>query len=109
MACGALSAAACLRLTALRGRLMDEDAGAQPGAMAAVMGLAPEAVAALCAEAGGVVQPANYNAPAQTVITGEKAAVAAASGLAARKGGKAIPLKVSGAWHSPLMARAGQK
>lgn len=106
VACGAIDTTQCLRLVTLRGRLMDREAAARPGAMAAIMGLAPDEVAALCVEAGGVVQPANYNTPQQTVITGEKDAVAAAAKLAKERGKKAIPLKVSGAWHSPLMEKA---
>jgi len=105
-AAGALSLEECLKLVALRGRLMEREAGKRPGAMSAVMGLAPEEVAALTQEAGGVVQPANYNTPQQTVITGEAQAVARAGQLAKSKGAKAIPLKVSGAWHSPLMEQA---
>jgi len=107
VAAGAIGVEKCLELVSLRGRLMDREANANPGAMAAIMGLSPEDVARLCAEAGGVVQPANYNTPQQTVITGAAAAVAQASALAKERGGKAIPLKVSGAWHSPLMAQAG--
>lgn len=108
VAAGAMDAARCLELVSLRGRLMDRDATARPGAMAALMGLSPEEAADLCVEAGGVVQPANFNTPVQTVITGEKEAVAAASALAKERGKKAIPLKVSGAWHSPLMEDAGR-
>ncbi|MFH1059922.1 MAG: ACP S-malonyltransferase [Pseudomonadota bacterium] len=110
-AAGALSPEACLELVSLRGRLMDREANAHPGAMSAIMGLAPEAVAQLCADAGGpggVVQPANYNTGVQTVITGAAEAVARAGALAKERGAKAIPLKVSGAWHSPLMAAAGR-
>jgi [acyl-carrier-protein] S-malonyltransferase len=109
VAAGALTVADCLGLVSLRGRLMDRDAHANPGAMSAIMGLTPAQVAELCAEAGGVVQPANYNTPAQTVITGAAEAVAKAAALAKERGAKAIPLKVSGAWHSPLMAQAGQE
>ncbi|RJX36360.1 MAG: [acyl-carrier-protein] S-malonyltransferase [Desulfarculus sp.] len=107
-AAGALSPADCLRLVSLRGRLMDRDAAANPGAMAAIMGASPEQVAALCQATEGVVQPANYNTPQQTVITGAAEAVAAAGRLAKEQGYKAIPLKVSGAWHSPLIAAAGR-
>jgi [acyl-carrier-protein] S-malonyltransferase len=109
VAAGALELRQCLELVALRARLMDRDAAANPGAMSAVMGLSPEEVARLCEDAGGVVQPANYNSPQQTVITGEAQAVAAAGKLAKERGAKAIPLKVSGAWHSPLMAAAGEE
>ena len=108
VAAGALSEADCLKLVSLRGRLMDRDAKANPGAMAAVMGKSPDEVAEICAKAGGVVQPANYNASAQTVITGSKEDVAAAGKLAKEAGAKVISLKVSGAWHSPLMQKAGE-
>ncbi|KMY66127.1 hypothetical protein AAU61_18615 [Desulfocarbo indianensis] len=108
VAAGVISEADCLRLVSLRGKLMDRDAAANPGAMAAVMGKTPEEVAELCQKAGGVVQPANYNAPAQTVITGRSEDVAAAGKLAKEAGAKVIPLKVSGAWHSPLMQKAGE-
>jgi [acyl-carrier-protein] S-malonyltransferase len=104
----ALTPAQCLELITLRGRLMDRDAHAHPGAMTAIMGAGPEDVAALCEAVEGEVQPANYNTPSQTVITGETEAVAAAAALAKEKGLKAIPLKVSGAWHSPLIAEAGK-
>ncbi len=107
VACGALEADKCLELVSLRGRLMDREARANPGAMAAIMGKSPREVAALTEQVEGLVQPANYNAPAQTVITGAKEAVAAACKLAKEQGAKAIPLKVSGAWHSPLMQAAG--
>jgi [acyl-carrier-protein] S-malonyltransferase len=108
VAAGALSEADCLKLVSLRGKLMDRDAAANPGAMAAVMGKTPDEVAGICAKAGGVVQPANYNANAQTVITGTKDDVAAAGKIAKEAGAKVIPLKVSGAWHSPLMQKAGE-
>jgi len=107
-AAGVISAQRCLELVSLRGRLMDRDAQANPGAMAAIMGATPQQAAELCAAVGGVVQPANYNTPQQTVITGAKDAVAAASAKAKEMGWKALPLKVSGAWHSPLMAQAAQ-
>ncbi|MBU1155762.1 MAG: ACP S-malonyltransferase, partial [Proteobacteria bacterium] len=107
-AAGVLTPAQCLELITLRGQLMDRDATANPGAMTAIMGAGPDEVAALCEQVEGEVQPANYNTPSQTVITGEKNAVAQAGALAKEKGLKAIPLKVSGAWHSPLIAEAGK-
>jgi [acyl-carrier-protein] S-malonyltransferase len=107
-AAGAFSPADCMRLVSLRGRVMDRDAHENPGAMSAVMGASPQEVAALCDAIDGVVQPANYNTPVQTVITGDKDAVADVGKLAKEKGFKAIPLKVSGAWHSPFMELAGK-
>lgn len=105
-AAGAFGPERCLELVSLRGRLMDRDAAANPGAMAAVMGMSPDEVADLCAQVDGQVQPANYNTEQQTVITGTKDAVAAALALVKEQGKKAIPLRVSGAWHSPLMEAA---
>jgi [acyl-carrier-protein] S-malonyltransferase len=77
--------------------------------MAAILGLGAAETAALCDEASsaGVVQPANLNAPGQIVISGEVPAVERACALAPERGAKrAIPLKVSGAFHSALMADA---
>ncbi|MCB2189332.1 MAG: ACP S-malonyltransferase [Deltaproteobacteria bacterium] len=105
---GILSPRDTLDLVSRRGRLMDRDAAAHPGAMSAVVGASPAEVAQICAEVDGVVQPANFNTPVQTVITGASEAVAEAGRLAAAKGLKAIPLKVSGAWHSPFMQEAAQ-
>jgi len=102
-AAGVVTPEAAVTLAARRGALMDREATANPGAMAAVVGLDAARVEEITKKAGGLVQPANFNAPTQTVITGAKEAVDAAAALAKEAGGKAIPLKVSGAWHSPLM------
>jgi [acyl-carrier-protein] S-malonyltransferase len=110
----ALVAAGCMeleeaaRLVRTRGELMGA-AGAQVGgAMAAVVNMDADAVEALvCDAAGGkALAVANYNTPGQIVISGDADAVAAARDLAKQRGGKAIPLKVSGAFHSPLMQPA---
>jgi [acyl-carrier-protein] S-malonyltransferase len=97
-----------LKLVKARGALMDQAAQKNPGAMAAIMGLKPETLedilAALSRE--GAIGAANYNTPDQTVISGTKELVERASILAARSGGKSVPLAVSGAWHSPLMREA---
>ena len=112
VAAGALGAAQGARLVRRRGELMHEAGSARPGTMAAVMGLDGEVVARTCAEASGsegVVVAANLNAPDQTVISGDPAAVARAGELLKTAGAKrVIPLKVSGAFHSPLMAPAGK-
>ena len=87
-----------------RGQLM---ARAGEGAMAAVLGLDDAKVDEACAEAGGIVVAANYNAPGQVVISGEAAAVAAAGEVARRLGAaRVVLLKVSGPFHSPLMRPA---
>jgi len=99
-----------LRLVDRRARLMQEAADARPGAMAAVLGLDTDAVQAACDEGrpAGIVVVANFNAPGQVVISGEKDAVAAASDAARARGAKrVVPLAVSGGFHSPLMAGAG--
>jgi [acyl-carrier-protein] S-malonyltransferase len=82
----------------------------RPGAMAAVLGLATAEVEAACNAAshdGGVAVAANLNTPDQTVISGDPSAVTAAGeGCKARGAKRVLPLKVSGAFHSPLMAPA---
>jgi [acyl-carrier-protein] S-malonyltransferase len=111
VASGALPLEDAVRVTRLRGEAMQEAVPAGAGAMAAVMGLAPEKVVEICREAqqGEVVSPANYNAPGQIVIAGHAAAVLRASKLVAERQGKAIPLKVSAPFHCSLMAPAAQK
>lgn len=88
-----------------RGRLMYEAGVKQPGTMAAVMGMDEAVLAEVCRETGTVI--ANYNSPGQLVISGAVANVAKAAELAKAKGAaRAIPLQVSGAFHSPLMQPA---
>jgi len=109
-AAGALSFEDGLRLVRRRGELMAKAGEQRPGAMAAILGADDEHVEAVCrevSEAGeGVVQPANFNAPGQIVISGDVEAVETATG---QIDGRAVPLPVSGAFHSPLMdyAREG--
>jgi [acyl-carrier-protein] S-malonyltransferase len=107
---GALAPADAAVLVRRRGELMHQAGRERPGTMAAVLGLAAEEVEAVCREvaaAGGVVVAANLNAPDQTVISGEPEAVArAGEGCRARGAKRVLPLKVSGAFHSPLMAPA---
>ncbi|MCC6730107.1 MAG: ACP S-malonyltransferase [Chthonomonadales bacterium] len=111
LACaGAVSFAAGLRLVKRRAELMQEAAERSPGAMAAVLGLEAGVVRAACAEARGVgvVGVANYNGPGQIVVSGEVAAVEAASEIAVRLGARrVVRLPVSGGFHSALMASAG--
>ncbi len=107
---GALSAEAGARLVRRRGELMYEAGTSRPGAMAAVLGLVTDQVEAACAEASSgaeVVVAANLNAPDQTVLSGDPAAVErAGEGCKARGAKRVIGLKVSGAFHSPLMQPA---
>ncbi len=109
---GAMSFEDGLRIVRLRGELMQRAGEEQRGTMAAVIGLAPEKIDAVCAEASsaGVVQAANFNSPGQVVVSGSVAGVHRAMELAKAGGAKLVKeLVVSGAFHSPLMepARAG--
>jgi len=107
-AAGVVSAEDAIRLVHRRGELMHREALKHKGAMSALLGLTIDAVEEIV-ERGcerGVVSIANHNTGQQIVITGEPAAVAAVSAYAAEKGAKAIPLKVSGAWHSELIRGA---
>lgn len=80
------------------------------GAMSAVLGLDAATIEKVCAETEGLVSVANYNCPGQIVITGEEAAVALAGEKCKEAGAKrAIPLKVSGPFHSKLLEGAGEK
>ncbi len=97
-----------LRLVRRRGELMAGVNARTPGAMAAIMGLAPEQVDAVCRAtreaSGGVVEAANYNTPEQTVISGEREAVEQASAAAKEAGaGRVIPLQVGAPFHCSLM------
>ena len=110
IAAGTLTAVDAARLVRRRGELMFTAGQERPGAMAAVLGLATEEVEAACDEASGadgIAVAANLNAPDQTVISGDPAGVTrAGEGCKARGAKRVIPLKVSGAFHSPLMAPA---
>lgn len=80
------------------------------GAMTAVLGLDAAVIEKVCEETDGIVSIANYNCPGQIVITGEEAAVAAASEKCKEAGAKrAVPLKVSGPFHSKMLESAGEK
>ena len=108
-AAGAVDAGTAIGLVRERGLAMAEAARQRPGAMAAILGLADEEVEKLCRRIVGV-WPANYNCPGQIVVSGEHEAVeeccAEAASLGARR---AVMLKVSGAFHSPLVARAADR
>ncbi len=96
-----------LRLVAIRAREMQKCCEKVPGGMAAIIALTNEQVEEICQSVEGVVVPANYNCDGQVVISGEKEAVDAACAKAKEAGAKrALPLAVSGAFHSPLMEPA---
>jgi [acyl-carrier-protein] S-malonyltransferase len=106
---GALTFEDALRLVRLRGELMQRAGELEPGTMAAIIGMTPEATVVMCREAStaGVVQPANFNSPGQIVISGSVEGVRKAMELAKQRGAKmAKELVVSGAFHSPLMGSA---
>ena len=109
-AAGVLTDEEALRLVARRGFLMDREAGKRKGVMAAVIGLPAEKVAEIVKLAGndGPVVTANLNAPGQTVISGSERGVDRAAALAREAGGRALPLNVAGAWHSPFMDEAAK-
>ena len=107
-AAGVLSPEDTLRLVTERGRLMERESAAHPGAMSAILKLSIDQVREIVAAAAakGIVVAANHNSEMQVVISGDAAGVEAAAVLAGRQGGKAVALPVSGAWHSPLVAGA---
>lgn len=110
VASGALCFDDGLRLVAARANAMQKACEANPGTMAAIIGLSDEQVEEVCAEVskgGKVVVPANYNCPGQLVISGDVEAVnEACEKLKAAGVKRALPLKVGGAFHSPLMQPA---
>ncbi|MGH8691075.1 MAG: ACP S-malonyltransferase [Burkholderiales bacterium] len=100
----------CLPLVRFRAQAMQEAVPEGQGAMAAILMLEDDAVRAACAEAGGIVQAVNFNAPGQVVIAGEKAAVERAMQACKAKGAKrAMLLPVSAPFHSTLMRPAAEK
>jgi [acyl-carrier-protein] S-malonyltransferase len=109
VAAGTFGFADAVRTVRNRGRYMQEAVPVGVGAMAAILGLDGDAVAAACAEAaaGEVVSPANINAPGQVVIAGARAAVERAGAAARARGAKrVIPLAVSAPFHCALMKPA---
>lgn len=112
-AAGVLTPEATIELVSLRGTLMAESDPEGKGAMAAVLKLdrqSVEAIARAAAETTGeTLIVANHNTPAQFVLSGSKVAMEAAMPLVKEKKGRAMPLPVSGAFHSPLMAHAARE
>ncbi len=107
VAAGAVSFEDGLKLVAVRANEMQKCCEKVPGTMAAIIGLPTEKVEEICGSIEGVVIPANYNCDGQIVISGEKEAVLAACEACKQAGAKrALPLAVSGAFHSPLMEPA---
>jgi [acyl-carrier-protein] S-malonyltransferase len=114
VAAGAIPFEDAVRIVHARGRYMQEAVPEGQGAMAAVIGCAPDVVEQACAiartQTGRVVAPANYNGPQQTVISGEAAAVELACARSRQEGARrTVPLAVSAPFHCPLMAPAAEK
>jgi [acyl-carrier-protein] S-malonyltransferase len=108
-AADAIGTGEAVALVRTRGEAMAEAARETPGAMAAVIGLEDAVVEELCGAIEGV-WPANYNCPGQIVVSGENAAVDRLIEEAAARGArKTVKLRVSGAFHSPLVARAAER
>jgi len=111
VAAGSIEFAAAARTVRRRGQLMQQAVPAGQGAMAAILGMAPDSVAAICQEAAkemaAPVEPANMNTPEQTVISGATAAVERATVLARERGARrAVLLQVSAPFHCSLMRPA---
>ena len=108
-ASGVMSAEDVFKVVRRRGIYMQE-AVPNGGAMTAVLGLDTAVIEKVCEETTGNVSIANYNCPGQIVITGEEQAVQAAMEKLTAAGAKrCVPLKVSGPFHSPMLAGAGEK
>ncbi|HSW46686.1 MAG TPA: ACP S-malonyltransferase [Phycisphaerae bacterium] len=109
-AAGALSFEDALRLVKRRGELMQAAAASVAGGMVSALGLDTQQVEDICRQAGsaGMIRPANFNSPGQIVLSGTKAACEAVVPLIEQAGGRAIPLKVAGAFHSPIMRPAAE-
>lgn len=111
-AAGVFDAETLIRVAAFRGQAMERAAEGVESAMTAVLGLDRAQLEEACREASGLGTAviANYNCPGQLVIGGERAAVEKAAALARERGAKrCLPLKVSGPFHTPLMAPAGRE
>jgi [acyl-carrier-protein] S-malonyltransferase len=108
-AAGALKVEEAVALVRERGLAMAEAAKKNPGSMAAILGLDDEVVERICRRILNV-WPANYNCPGQIVVSGENGAVTEACLVAEQEGARrAVKLRVSGAFHSPLVARAADR
>jgi [acyl-carrier-protein] S-malonyltransferase len=111
VAAGSLTFSEAVKLVAKRAQLMATAVPAGRGGMVAVLGLEAEKVAALCREVKeGIAEAANFNAPGQVVVAGDREGLAALSSLAKEAGAKrVVPLQVSGPFHSSLMAPAARE
>ncbi len=108
-ATGMLSLEDAFKVIKARAAAMDKAGRETEGAMYAVMKMTPEEIEKVCEQVDGYVVPVNYNSPAQTVIAGEKDAAEKAAAAFAEAGARAVPLKVSAAFHSKLMEGAAKE
>ena len=110
MAAGTLSFADALQAVRVRGELMFQAGAARPGTMAAILGLDDDVLEEVCGRVeAGICVPANFNSAGQIVISGDVAGVQQGMELAKEAGARrALPLNVSGAFHSPLMEPAAE-
>ncbi len=110
-AAGSMGFEDALRLVHRRGQLMQQAALASPSGMVSLIGADEDTAVQLCKQAseGEVLSPANFNCPGQIVISGAKSACERAVAMAEESGCRAIPLKVSGAFHSALMQPAADR
>ncbi|HAS80261.1 MAG TPA: [acyl-carrier-protein] S-malonyltransferase [Fusobacteriaceae bacterium] len=105
-----LSTCETVKLTALRGEIMNTVAGEVDGTMAAIIGMESSEIEKICKDIDGVVEAVNYNEPKQTVIAGSKDAIAIACDKLKEAGARrAMVLAVSGPFHSSLMKPAGDR
>ena len=110
VACGALSFEDGLQLVSARAQAMQAACELEPSTMAAIIGLPDEKVEEICQSITDVVVPANFNCPGQLVISGSMRGIEQACEAMKAAGAKrALPLKVGGAFHSPLMESARQR
>lgn len=109
-AAGTLKMEEAVTIVCRRGIYMEEAVPAGYGGMAAIISRKPVPIEKICSETEGIVTVANYNCPGQQVISGEKEAVEKAAKKLLEAGAfRAVPLKVSGPFHSPLLKNAGRK
>ncbi len=109
-AAGCLDFVSVMKLVKRRAELMFQEGERRPGMMAAIIGLESATVEKICRDVDGVVVPANFNEPKQTVISGTPDAVKKAMELASSQGAiKVVSLPVSGAFHSPLLEESARE
>lgn len=104
VACKALSFEDAMHLVSVRAHAMQKACEKEPSTMLAVIHLSEEVVKDICSKTGVTV--ANYNSPSQIIISGRTSGIEKASELVVAQGGRAVPLNVGGAFHSPLMESA---